>query len=179
MLDSETVILGSLQVGVSREALADAVGLVARALSSRASVLVLGGIHLRAEGGELSLAATDMEISLRVAISANVGAEGEVVVPGRLLLEIARALPSDDAALAYVPEESVLSITAGGARYRIHTYPAEDFPTCPMSTPLDRYGRSSGRRWSRRSPVWANRRPGTRAGPCSPGSWFGSNPAGW
>jgi DNA polymerase-3 subunit beta len=131
MLDSETVILNSLQVSVSREALADAAGLVARALSNRASVLVLGGIHLRAEGGELTLAATDMEISLRVAVPATVAAEGEVVVPGRLLLEIARALPADEASLEYVTEESVLAITAGGAHYRIHTYPAEDFPKLP------------------------------------------------
>lgn len=131
MLDSETVILDALQVGVSRETLADALALVARALSTRASVLVLGGIHLRALGGELALEATDMEISLRASIPATVAAEGEVVVPGRLLLEIVRALPAAEASLEYVPEESVLTISAGGARYRIHTYPAEDFPKLP------------------------------------------------
>src|SRR5580698_7661939 len=124
MINSETVILDSLQVSVSRGSLAETVGLVARALSNRASVLVLGGIHLRAQGDELALEATDMEISLRASIPAAVAAEGEVVVPGRLLLEIVRALPASETSLQYVPEESVLTITAGGARYRIHTYPA-------------------------------------------------------
>jgi DNA polymerase-3 subunit beta len=72
-----------------------------------------------------------MEISPRSAIRAAVAAAGEVVVPGRLLLEIARALPGDQALLEYVPEESVLTISSGAARYRIHTYPAEDFPQLP------------------------------------------------
>ena len=56
-------------------------------------MLVLGGIQLRATDGGLELAATDMELSLRASIEAEVAGEGTVVVPGRLLLDIARALP--------------------------------------------------------------------------------------
>src|SRR5262245_52425452 len=54
-----------------------------------------------------------------------------VVVPGRLLLDIARALPDADVTLEHLPDESVLVITSGPASYRIHTYPAEDFPQLP------------------------------------------------
>jgi DNA polymerase-3 subunit beta len=138
MIDSETVLLDALQATVSRDLLAESAGLVSRALSSRASVLVLGGIRLEAEGNELTLSATDMELSLRDTVAAEVGASGEVVVPGRLLLDIARALPAERATLEYVPEEAVLMISSGSARYRIHTYPAEDFPHLPdvTTTPL-------------------------------------------
>jgi DNA polymerase-3 subunit beta len=125
------MLLDALQVTVSRDRLAETAALAARAVSARASVLVLGGVQLRAAEGELVFAATDMEISLRAAIPATVVADGEVVVPGRLLLEIARALPADEATLAYVPEEAVLTITSGSAHYRIHTFPAEDFPQLP------------------------------------------------
>ena len=116
---------------------------MARGLSSRASVLVLGGIRLVGDGEELTLAATDMEISLRAALEARVGAPGEVVVPGRLLLDIVRALPGEDAVLEYRPEESVLAITSGGAHYRINTFPAEVFPQLPdveslILRPVDR-----------------------------------------
>ena len=55
-------------------------------------MLVLGGIQLRADGSELHLAATDMELSLRASLEARVADEGTVVVPGRLLLDIARSL---------------------------------------------------------------------------------------
>jgi len=131
MIDSETVLLDALQVSVGRELLAETASLAARGLSTRASVLVLGGIRLSAEGDQLTLSATDMEISLRSSITAEVAAGGEVVVQGRLLLDIARALPGETALLEYVPDESVLTIASGGARYRINTYPAEDFPTLP------------------------------------------------
>jgi DNA polymerase III subunit beta len=131
MIDSETVALGVLKATVSRDQLAEKVSLVARALSTRASVLVLGGIHLRTVEGGLELSATDMELSLRATVEADVGGEGQVVVPGRLLLDIARALPDAEATLEYVAEESVLLITSGSASYRVHTYSAEDFPHLP------------------------------------------------
>ena len=131
MIDSETVTLQLLKATVSREQLAERVGIVARALSSRASVLVLGGVHLRASNGSLELAATDMEISLRASLEAEVASGGEVVVPGKLLLDIARSLPAQEVSLEYLAEESVLLITSGSASYRIHTYSAEDFPRLP------------------------------------------------
>ena len=131
MIDSETVTLDVLKATVSREQLAEKVGVVSRALSNRASVLVLSGIQMRASGGSLELAATDMEVSLRASLEAEVGGDGEVVVPGKLLLDIARSLPAQDVSLEYLAEESVLLITSGSASYRIHTYSAEDFPRLP------------------------------------------------
>src|SRR5689334_4149644 len=131
MIDSETVTLDVLKASVPRDAFADRVSVVARALSTRASVLVLGGMRLHAENGNLELAATDMELSLRASVSAEVAGDGTVVVPGRLLLDIARALPDADVTLEHLPDESVLMITSGPASYRIHTYSAEDFPQLP------------------------------------------------
>ena len=128
MIDSETVTVDLLKASLSREQFAERVSVVSRALSTRASVLVLGGMQLRAAAGQLELAATDMELSLRATVEADVSGEGTVVVPGRLLLDIARALPDSEVSLEHLPEESVLVITSGSATYRIHTYSAEDFP---------------------------------------------------
>ncbi|HWE82844.1 MAG TPA: DNA polymerase III subunit beta [Gaiellaceae bacterium] len=131
MIDSETVTLDVLKANVARDLLAEKVGIVSRALSTRASVLVLGGIHLRSAEGMLELAATDMEVSLRATVEAEIGGAGEVVVPGKLLLDITRSLPDGSVSLEYLPEESILLITSGTASYRIHTYSAEDFPHLP------------------------------------------------
>jgi DNA polymerase III subunit beta len=131
MIDSETVTANALKVTASRDLLADKLGVVARGVSTRTAVLVLGGIQLRAENGRLHLAATDMEVSLRTSLEADIDGSGEVVVPGRLLLDIARALPDTEALLEYLPDQSVLVITSGSASYRVHTYSAEDFPHLP------------------------------------------------
>jgi DNA polymerase III subunit beta len=144
MIDSETVLVSDvLKVTVSRDSLAERLGIVARGVSTRTAVLVLGGIQLRAGDGQVQLAATDMELSLRTTLAADVDGDGEVVVPGRLLLDIVRALPDDDVQLEHRTDESMLMITSGSASYRVHTYAAEDFPRLPdveslQVNPVDR-----------------------------------------
>jgi DNA polymerase-3 subunit beta len=131
MIDSEVVLADMLKLNLSKDALADRLSIVARAVSSRTTVLVLGGIQLSAGGGELRLAATDMELSLRTSLDADVDGDGDVVVPGRLLLDIVRSLPDSSVTLEYREDESLLLITSGSASYRLHTYAAEDFPRLP------------------------------------------------
>jgi DNA polymerase-3 subunit beta len=120
-----------LKLSVSQEVLADRLALVARAVSTRTSVLVLGGVRLKAENNEIQLAATDMELSLRTTLEAEVEGGGEVVVPGKLLLDIVRSLPEAEVSIEQRSDESALLISSGSASYRLHTYSAEDFPRLP------------------------------------------------
>src|SRR3954470_22300398 len=131
MIDSETMVGTGLRIAVAKDELASKLATVARGVSTRTAVLVLGGIQLRAEAGRLHLAATDMEVSLRGSADAQVTDEGTVVVPGRLLLDIARSLPDSDVTIEHRPEEAVVVVTAGSANYRLHTYSSEDFPRLP------------------------------------------------
>ena len=131
MIDSETVVGTGLRITVAKDELASKLAIVARGVSTRTTVLVLGGIQLRAEAGQLHLAATDMEVSLRATVEAQVADEGTVVVPGKLLLDIARTLPDSDVTIEHKPEEAVVVVTAGTANYRLHTYSSEDFPRLP------------------------------------------------
>src|ERR1700745_3512441 len=127
MIESNTMIGTGMKVVCSRDELAQKLGVVARAVSTRASVQILSGVLLRAEAGRLHLAATDMELSLRSSLDAQVEGEGAVVVPGRLLLDIARGLPAEQVAIAYGAEDGAVHITCGSASYRVNTYNAEDF----------------------------------------------------
>src|SRR6476659_1778957 len=78
MIDSETVVGTGLRITVAKDELAAKLAVVARGVSTRTTVLVLGGIQLRAEGGQMHLAATDMELSLRATVDAHVSDEGTV-----------------------------------------------------------------------------------------------------
>ena len=131
MIDSETVVGTGLRITVAKDELAAKLSVVARGVSSRTTVLVLGGIQLRAEGSSLQLSATDMEVSLRATVDAQVADEGTVVVPGRLLLDIARSLSDGEVSIEHHPDEAVVVVAAGGATYRLHTYSSEDFPRLP------------------------------------------------
>ena len=65
-----------MKITVSKDELVAKLGVVSRAVSSRGTVQVLSGILLSAEAGTLSLAATDMELSLRTTLEAQVEGEG-------------------------------------------------------------------------------------------------------
>ena len=80
MLDAETVVSsGTMKITCTREELTQKLGIVARGVSTRTAVQILGGILLDAGGGRLTLAATDMELSLRASLDAHVEGEPEAV----------------------------------------------------------------------------------------------------
>jgi DNA polymerase-3 subunit beta len=132
MIEADVVAVGSgMKVTCSRDELVQKLAIASRAVSTRATVLVLSGILLRAQDGELQLAATDMELSLRTSLDAQVEGEGAVVVPGRLLVELARLLPDEEVQIEHRAEEGVVRVECGSASYRLHTYNVEDFPRLP------------------------------------------------
>jgi DNA polymerase-3 subunit beta len=128
---------GTLNTVCSRDELLHALGIVSRGVSTRTTVQILSGILLEAEEGTLRLAATDMEVSLRTSLEAKVESEGSVVVPGRLLLELARLLPEAEVSLEHKPEEAAVEIRCGSASYRLHTYNPEDFPRLPQTQGIE------------------------------------------
>ncbi len=130
-MNTDIATTAEIRATCSRNELATALGIVARGLSTRGAVQVLSGILLRGEEGRLTLASTDMEISLRAAIAGELSGEGGVVVPGRLLTDLARLLPDDSVTLAYEEGDGVLSITSGSHASRLNVYSAEDFPRLP------------------------------------------------
>ena len=104
---------------------------MARAVSTRTSVQVLLGVLLRAEDGEVHLAATDMELSLRASLDADVQDEGAVVVPGRLLVELVPLLPVGEVTIEHRPRRGSSASSAARRATRLHSYSVEDFPRLP------------------------------------------------
>ena len=135
MASIDTVVGTTMRVTCGRDELADKLQLAGRGVSTRTNVQILAGIMLRASAGQLHLSATDMEISLRVSLDAQVEDEGAVVVPGRLLVDIVRLLPAGEVTIAHRAEEGVAELTCGSASYKLHTYAAEDFPRLPEIDP--------------------------------------------
>jgi DNA polymerase-3 subunit beta len=131
MTNTETVIGSGLKIVVLREELAQKLAVVGRGVSTRTAVQILSGVLLRATGGRLELAATDMELSIRTALDAQVDGDGAAVVPGRLLVDLSRLLPDNEVTIEFRDEESTLRVSCGPAEYRLNTYGAEDFPRLP------------------------------------------------
>lgn len=135
MTSIDTVVGTTMRLTCAKDELADKLQLAGRGVSTRTSVQILAGIMLRASDGRLHLSSTDMEISLRVSLDAQVEDEGAVVVPGKLLVDIVRLLPPGEVTIAHRAEEGIVELTCGSAAYRLHTYAAEDFPRLPEADP--------------------------------------------
>jgi DNA polymerase-3 subunit beta len=133
MIDSNTMVGAGMGMKVvcRRDELGQKLGVVSRAVSMRASVQILSGVLLRAEAGRLNLAATDMELSLRSSLEAQVEGDGAVVVPGRLLVDLVRLLPAEEVSIEHRADEGVVHIASGASTASLHTYAAEDFPRLP------------------------------------------------
>jgi DNA polymerase III subunit beta len=106
---------------------------VSRVASTRSAVQALSGVQLATAGSGVELRATDMEIALRVPLAAEVAREGTVVLPARLLLDVARSLPkgADTVTLELRPEQQDVEVVAGSAKFHLRTLRAEDFPPLP------------------------------------------------
>lgn len=120
-----------MKITCSRDDLAAKLGIVSRGLSTRGTVQILAGVLLQVQDGNLELAATDMELSLRTKLDANVEGEGSAVVPGRLLTDIVRLLPEEEVVVEHRVEESTVTVTSGSSESRLRTYAVEDFPRLP------------------------------------------------
>jgi DNA polymerase-3 subunit beta len=136
MIETADMVGAGVKITVAKDELVQALGVVARAVSTRTSVQILSGILLEAGpavegGGELRLAATDMELSLRATVAAQLDGDGSIVLPGKTLVDIARLLPADEVTIEHRPTESVVHVTSGSASYTLHTYNPEDFPRLP------------------------------------------------
>src|SRR5436190_14701352 len=117
-----------MKITTRRDALFGQLQTVTRAASTRSAVQALSGVQLLAGRDGIELRATDMEIGLRVPLAGEVVREGGVVLPGRLVVDVVRALPGDEVSLELRPAEQDVEILGGSASFYIRTLRLEDFP---------------------------------------------------
>ncbi|MBT2526770.1 DNA polymerase III subunit beta [Streptomyces sp. ISL-99] len=119
-----------MKIRVERDVLAEAVAWTARSLPARPPVPVLAGLLLKAEDGALSLSGFDYEVSARVSVEADVEEDGTVLVSGRLLADICRALPNRPVEIS--TDGVRATVVCGSSRFTLHTLPVEEYPALPQ-----------------------------------------------
>lgn len=121
-----------MKLSVSRETFLARLSIVARAASTRSAIQTLAGVLIKLEDGRAELQATDTDLGIRAGFDAEIATEGSVVVPGRLLLDVARSLPKSELSLEYRPSEQDIEVISGSAKFHLRTLPLEDFPKLPQ-----------------------------------------------
>ena len=114
---------------IERDALADAVAWSARSLPARPAAPVLAGLLLEVADDQLSISGFDYEVSTQAQLEVAAGAPGRALVSGRLLADIARALPAHP--VEFSADGSRVTISCGSSRFTLPTMPDEDYPRLP------------------------------------------------
>ena len=114
---------------VEQHVLTDAVNWVSRSLSNRPIMTALLGIDIKVEDNQVFLSGSDLETSSKSHFLADVSQTGRVLVPGKLLAEISRALPNKSVTV-YLDGTRVL-VTSGTAKFTLPTLTLNDYPSLP------------------------------------------------
>lgn len=113
---------------VSGAELSNALSKVSKALSAKTTNPILEGIKLSCHGENLTLTATDTEITIEKTIPVFTYLEGETVVPGRFFTEFVKKLENEEEIEIYLDGDGILRITYGGNEFKIQTMNAEEYP---------------------------------------------------
>src|SRR2546426_270829 len=104
--------------------------LIQGVVERKTTIPILGNVLVHAEGGELRIAATDLEIGLKSVCVSKTTVPGTITLPAKRLYEIVRALPDKEIKFKS-GEANWVTMTCGSSRFRIAGLPQDDFPALP------------------------------------------------
>ena len=119
-----------MKVTIERSALVKALGHVQSVVERRNTIPILSNVLLHADGGSLSLTATDLDIEISESAPADVAMKGATTASAVMLHDIVRKLPDGaQIRLQLLQDENRLQITWGRYEGSLAVLPDEDFPT--------------------------------------------------
>ncbi len=118
-----------MKLSIERAVLLRALAHVQSVVERRNTIPILSNVRLEAKDGQLHLAATDMDLEVVEAVSADLQVAGSTTAPAHVLYDICRKLPEgSEVALDATGDAGRLSIACGRIHFRLPCLPPEDFP---------------------------------------------------
>jgi DNA polymerase-3 subunit beta len=115
-----------VRIRAQRDELADVLTRANRAVGARTALPVLQGLLCEVSGTTLHVTGTDLDVTVRTAAEVEVIEEGRAVIPGRLLSEAVRKMPSGSVTIG--AGDNDIEIQGNGPRFTLRPLIAEDFP---------------------------------------------------
>lgn len=119
-----------MKIKINKEAFVNGLQLVHGAVGARPTLPVLSNVLLQAKQKKLWLTTTDLEISMRCSIEAEIDKPGATTLPEKRLLSIVRELPAETIDIE-VTDGHKAKINCGASYFKIHGLADDDFPPLP------------------------------------------------
>ena len=130
-----------MKLALTRQNLFQGLSAVSQSVPTRTTLPVLSNILFEATDQELWITATDLDVTVRTRIPAEVQEGGSLTVPGKKIQEIVRALPDQPVMASTLASQ--MELICGKSRFRLNGLPSDDFPSAP-SLDFDQAWRTSG-----------------------------------
>lgn len=117
-----------MKISIERADLLKALGHVQNVVERRNTIPILSNVLINAEGGAITLVATDLDIEISENSDATVDAPGSVTAPAHTLYDIARKLPDGAQVSLKINSDNRLDVDAGRAHFTLPLLPSGDFP---------------------------------------------------
>jgi DNA polymerase-3 subunit beta len=103
---------------------------VQNVVSTRTTLPILSNVLLRAEGGQVELIATDLDVTVACKVEAKVIKPGATTIPVKKLFGIVRELMVGEIEIQ-TDDKQVTSINSVSSYFKVHGLAAEEFPPQP------------------------------------------------
>lgn len=118
-----------MKFSINQSELLNALAVVSKGISARASLPVLAGVYIKAAQDRIVFQSTNQTLSVKYTAAALIEEEGETVIPGKLFLDIVKSL--SDVSITVEVDSSVATIVCDNAHFQIKVLDAQDFPQFP------------------------------------------------
>lgn len=118
-----------MKITIERAKLMKSLAHVQSVVERRTTIPILSNVKLDAQGGRLSLNATDMDLDIVESVECDVITEGATTAPAHMLYDIVRKLPDgSQVELDNGANEELLTLRAGRSKFTLACLPTMDFP---------------------------------------------------
>jgi DNA polymerase III subunit beta len=119
-----------MEFSVTKSALLTELSMTQGVVERKTTIPILSNLLVEASHSQLTITATDLELSIRTLCDAKVKQEGAGTIPAKKLLELVRLLPEGEIKVKLL-ENHWVEITSDRKKYKLVGMAKENFPALP------------------------------------------------
>jgi DNA polymerase III subunit beta len=121
----------AMEFSVTKSALLNELSTTQGVVERKTTIPILSNLLVEAKGSELTITATDLELSIHTMCEAKIKKEGAGTIPAKKLLELVRLLPEGEIKVKLL-ENHWVEITSDRKKYKLVGMAKENFPALPV-----------------------------------------------
>ncbi len=119
-----------MKFSVEKQELLSGLTVAQSVIAPRTNLPVLSNVLINADGKEIKLVATDLDIGVKVIVPAKIDSSGGISINSKKLYDFIKEIDADEVEFV-VKKNYHVHITAGSASARFYGLPEEEFPSLP------------------------------------------------